>query len=133
MGVYKQVGIWAYVVLLLLSLAMGALTELFLDKIVFWIFLGTFVLGFIVSLLNLSKNIIVQVSNISLVFMLVGFLGTNLNTLISMGVFLAGFWKALIAFNVPIVLVSCIARLVSLSKDKSEADKKDSKDPWQSH
>lgn len=128
MSVYKQIGLWTYVIFLVLAMVAGALSELLLDWAVLAIFVSVLVLGLIVGLLNLSKNVLVQISNISLVLMLVGFLGTNLNTLFVAGPFFAGALKALIAYNLPVVLVSCIARILSMTKDQKEKDER--KEPW---
>lgn len=128
MSVYKQIGLWSYVIFLVLAMLAGALTELFVDAAVLGIFIGVLIVGLIVGCLNLSKSVLIQISNISLVIILVGFLGTNLNGLYLVGPFLAGIWKALITYNLPIVLVSCVARMLSLTKDPKEKDER--KEPW---
>lgn len=111
MNLYRKIGAYTYVVLLSLAVLVGVLSELFIDFAVTLIFAGALVAGLITAALNLSKGAVVQVSNISLVLVLLGFLGTTLNTLPVVGTWLEGLWLALIAFNVPVALLTAITRI----------------------
>ena len=111
MNLYRKIGAYTYVVLLSLVVLVGVLSELFIDFAVTLIFAGVLAAGVITAALNLSKCAVVQVSNISLVLVLLGFLGTTLNTLPVVGTWLEGLWLALIAFNVPVALLTAITRI----------------------
>ena len=125
MSLYKKIGIWTYFVLTLLSLLAGSVSELFIEGAVIGIFSTILGFGVLAGFLNLSKSTIKEVSNLSLVLLLAGFLGTTLNNLPMLGYFTGGFMNALVAFNLPVVVVTCLARLIKLSSGRTSSKKKE--------
>lgn len=125
MSLYKKIGIWTYFILTLLSLLAGSVSELFIEAAVIGIFSTVLVFGVLAGFLNLSKNTIKEVSNLSLVLLLAGFLGTTLNSLPLLGYFTSGFMNALVAFNLPVVVITCLARVIKLASGRSSSKKKE--------